>query len=142
MVRPGLAGKAGIPPLTAQADRRVAIPRTRSHATGRWPRPSFRPCSTTPGGSRRRRERSRRCGEQAAQWQGQHPEADASATAEQASERIRREVGERWGVDVTELVGLAELHELDRQYEAAVQEREQLVGVPDNTVPTDRLARG
>jgi hypothetical protein len=78
--------------------------------------------------------------EHAAQWQGQHPEADASATAEQASERIRREVGKRWGVDVTELVGLAELQELDRQYETAVQEREQLVGVPDNTVPTDRVA--
>jgi hypothetical protein len=28
MARPGLAAKAGVPPLTAQPDRRVAIPRT------------------------------------------------------------------------------------------------------------------
>lgn len=76
--------------------------------------------------------------EQAAQWQ-ELGSPDSARTFHEATERINSEASKRWGVDVTELVALAELQELDRTYEAAVEEREHLSRKPEAAVPAEQL---
>ena len=75
--------------------------------------------------------------EQAAQWQ-ELGSPDSARTFEEATERINNEASKRWGVDVTQLVALAELQELDRTYETAVDERERLTAAQQE--PTPELA--
>ena len=76
--------------------------------------------------------------EHAAQWREDAPDGVRSPAAEVAGERIEDEVRKRWGISVGELVALTELDELERQDDAAVEERQQPAAT-ENKAPTDPL---